>query len=223
MAVGKFITFEGGEGAGKSTQASTLAERLNESGHETLLTREPGGSLKAEQIREFLLSGGARDFGPLGEALLFCAARDDHLEKRIRPALKAGRWVICDRFSDSTRAYQGAAGGVKPTHLATLERIVVGETRPDLTIILDLPAREGLARISSRDEGSSDGDEDEKAPESGPDHFERRDLSFHEALRNGFLEIAREEPERCVILDGKQPESAVAEDVWEAVVARLQP
>lgn len=223
MAAGKFITFEGGEGAGKSTQVATLAERLNESGHKTLVTREPGGSLKAERIREFLLSGGARDFGSLGEALLFYAARDDHLEKRIRPALKAGKWVICDRFSDSTRAYQGAASGLKPTHLATLERIVVGETRPDMTIILDLPATDGLARIVSDSEGASNGDEAERAPQTEPDHFERRDISFHEALRQGFLDIAREEPERCVIVDAKQPESAVAEDVWEAVVARLQP
>ncbi len=219
MAAGKFITFEGGEGAGKSTQVKILAERLNESGHETLLTREPGGSLKAEEIREFLLSGDAREFGALGEALLFYAARDDHLERRIRPALETGKWVICDRFSDSTRAYQGAAGGVKPAHLALLERIIVGETRPDLTIILDLPAEDGLARLAGRDNGKEGADNSG----NGPDHFESLGIGFHEALRRGFLEIARDEPERCVILDAKQPVSAVAEDVWEAVFSRLQP
>ena len=144
MAAGKFITFEGGDGAGKSTQVKMLAERLAESGRETLVTREPGGSLKAEAIRDFLLSGKSQPYGSLGEALLFYAARDDHLDKSIRPSLDKGKWVICDRFSDSTRAYQGVAGGVSLTVLETLERIVVADTRPDLTIILDLrPKRIG--------------------------------------------------------------------------------
>lgn len=212
MAAGKFITFEGGEGAGKSTQAEMLAQRLNETGHETLVTREPGGSEKAEEIREFLLSGKARGFGSPGEAMLFYAARDDHLEKTIRPALEAGRWVICDRFSDSTRAYQGAAGGVSPALLATLERVVVAETRPDLTIILDLPPEEGLRRAGAGD------DETEPA-----DRFESMDIGFHRALRQAFLDIAEEEPERCLVLDAMEPASAVAEAVWEAVVERLEP
>lgn len=221
MATGRFITFEGGEGAGKSTQAAILAERLNESGYETLVTREPGGSPRAEEIRDFLLSGKGRDFGPLGEALLFYAARDDHLDNTIRPALEAGTWVLCDRFSDSTRAYQGAAGGVRPPILSTLERIIVGDTRPDLTLVLDLPARDGLTRVAAQ-QGEEKGDAAGGGTQA-PDRFERMDLGFHEALRNGFLEIARMEPERCVVIDAKQPASAVAEDVWEAVVERLQP
>lgn len=212
MTAGKFITIEGGEGAGKSTQADILAERLTETGHKTLVTREPGGSKKAEQIRNFLLSGKAREFGPLGEALLFFAARDDHLEKTIRPALEEGTWVICDRFADSTRAYQGAAGGVKPTILATLERVIVGETWPDMTIILDLPVEEGLKRA-----GSGNGADD------GPDHFESMDHGFHEALRMAFLQIAEAEPERCVVIDASEPASAVAEQIWEVIVERLEP
>lgn len=215
MAAGKFITFEGGEGAGKSTQAAGLSERLNELGRQTVLTREPGGSEKAEAIREFLLSGRAQPFGAVGEAMLFYAARDDHLEQTIRPALESGKWVICDRFSDSTRAYQGVAGGVTNTLLSALERVIVAETRPDLTIILDLPAHEGLARAQGAGEDA--------AGDSGRDHFESRDLGFHEALRRGFLDIAADDPDRCVVIDAKQPESAVAEDVWEAVVERLQP
>lgn len=215
MAAGKFITFEGGEGAGKSTQAALLAERLNETGHETLVTREPGGSEKAEQIRAFLLSGQARGFGPLGEALLFYAARDDHLEKTIRPALEAGNWVICDRFADSTRAYQGAAAGVGPLLLGTLERVVVGDTRPDMTIILDLPPEEGLRRAAR---AAASGDE-----AGTPDRFESMDIGFHRALRQAFLDIAAEEPERCVVIDALEPASAVGEAVWEAVVERLDP
>lgn len=215
MAAGRFITFEGGEGAGKSTQAKLLAERLEETGHEMFVTREPGGSEKAEEIREFLLSGRAKGFGPLGEALLFYAARDDHLQTAIRPALEAGRWVICDRFSDSTRAYQGAAGGVGPQILSTLQRIVVGDTRPDLTIILDLPPEEGLRRALH-----AAGSEQEDA---GPDRFESMDLDFHRALRQAFLDIAAEEPERCVVLDAMEPASAVGESVWEVVVERLEP
>lgn len=207
---GKFITFEGGEGAGKSTQSKILAERLEETGHQTLVTREPGGSLRAEQIREFLLSGGAKEFGPHGEAFLFFAARDDHLEKRIRPALEKDVWVICDRFSDSTRAYQGAAGGVRQSLLTTLDRLIVADTQPDMTVILDLPASEGLKRANA------------EAPE-GPDHFEAKALGFHEALRNGFLQIAKEQPGRCIVIDASEPVSAVAEQVWDATVERLNP
>lgn len=214
MANGKFITFEGGEGAGKSTQAQLLAERLGETGHDTLVTREPGGSPKAEKIREFLLSGKARAYGSLGETLLFFAARDDHLEQTIKPALDAGKWVVCDRFTDSTRAYQGAAAGVKPDIISTLERIVVGNRKPDLTIILDMPVREGLVRAGAVGEGG------EEAP---PDRFESMEIDFHEALRQGFLDIASREPGRCVVLDAQQPVSAVAENVWETVLERLQP
>jgi len=215
MAVGKFITLEGGEGTGKSTQAALLSQRLNESGHVTLVTREPGGSEDAEKIREFLLSGKAEKFGAAGEAVLFYTARDDHLERVIRPALDAGRWVVCDRFSDSTRAYQGAAGGVKPTVLKTLDRLIVADTQPDLTIVLDLPVKEGLRRALGNDNEGNDKTE--------ADYFESMDIGFHEALRRRFQEIAREEPDRCVVVDATLPPSAVAEDIWEIVVERLAP
>ena len=150
MAEGKFITFEGGEGAGKSTQAELLRQNLAAMDVPALLTREPGGSPRAEAIRAVLLSGKAKRFGPMGEALLFYVARDSHLELTIRPALARGTWVICDRFHDSTRAYQGAAGGVSIAAMDALERIVVGATKPDLTLILDLPPEEGLKRVAAR-------------------------------------------------------------------------
>lgn len=212
---GKFITIEGGEGSGKSTQAKLLGERLEQKGYRVVLTREPGGSPRAEEIREFLLSGKAKHFGSRGEAVLFAAARDDHLENTIRPALEKEQWVVCDRFMDSTRAYQGAAGGVKPQLLKALEQVSVGGTRPDLTLILDLPAREGLERARARRQ-SQGGTE-------GGDRFESMDEGFHEALRQGFLAVAKEEPGRCVVIDAQQNPSAVAEDIWEAVMQRLEP
>ncbi len=215
MGRGKFITFEGGEGAGKSTQVRLLADRLTESGRAVRSTREPGGSEQAEKIRAFLLTGGARPFGSLGEALLFYAARQSHLEQTIRPALDEGAWVVCDRFSDSTRAYQGAAGRLRPGVLRALERIVVAPTHPDLTVVLDLPVATGLERARTESAANANG--------GGVDDFESRDMRFHEALREGFLTIARNEPERCVVIDARQPASAVAEEVWEAVVERLQP
>ena len=216
MATGKFITFEGGEGAGKSTQIRLLAERLREAGHSVVETREPGGTKRGEEIREFLLSGKAADFGPMGEAVLFSAARADHLKDVIEPALERGDWVLCDRFSDSTAAYQGAAGGVKPSVIRGLERIVVGDTMPDMTIILDVPPETGLKRAMARNGG---GGEDAAAG----DHFEERALRFHEALRACFLQIAKEAPERCIVVDAQLPEASVAEDVWEAGVERLAP
>ena len=211
MAAGKFITFEGGEGAGKSTQAKLLKQRLAAEGRDALLTREPGGSPRAEAIREVLLSGKAKDFGPMAEALLFYAARDSHLELTIRPALARGRIVISDRFFDSTRAYQGAAGGVPISALNALERIVVGATRPDLTLILDLPPEEGLRRALAR------------AGENGgnADRFETMNAAFHQDLRQEFLEIARAEPWRCVVIDASRPADVVAEDIWAAVTERL--
>lgn len=211
MPTGKFITLEGGEGAGKSTQARLLSERLSRNGINTLLTREPGGSPRAEAIREVLLSGQAKEFGPVGEALLFYVARDSHLELTIRPALKMGRWVICDRFHDSTRAYQGAAGGVPIAALDALERIVVGPTQPDLTLILDLPAEEGLQRAKVRAEESGE----------ATDHFEGKSLRFHENLRSEFHAIAAAEPERCVLIDARRPVEDVAHAIWTVVVERL--
>lgn len=211
MAAGKFITLEGGEGAGKSTQARLLKERLASEGFDVLATREPGGSPRAEAIREVLLSGKAKEYGSLGEALLFYAARDSHLELTIRPALARGRIVISDRFFDSTRAYQGAAGGVSIGTLGALERIVVGATRPDLTLILDLPPEEGLRRALAR------------ATENGgnADRFEVMKVGFHQDLRQEFLEIAAAEPRRCAVIDAARPVDEVAEDIWNAVTERL--
>jgi len=212
MSTGKFITFEGGEGAGKSTQAQRLVLRLEEAGQSTVLTREPGGSEKAEQIREFLLSDKAKDIGPLAEAVLFSAARDDHLEKLIRPALKIGKWVVSDRFADSTRAYQGSAS-LKPELIRTLEDVVIGKTRPDLTIILDLAAEKGLTRATER-----------RGRNGRPaDGFEARDNDFHQSLRDKFLAIAEAEPERCVVIDADQSEEAIGQAVWAAVEGRLKP
>lgn len=211
MAPGKFITFEGGEGAGKSTQIELLRKRLAAEGFDVLLTREPGGSPRAEAIREVLLSGQAKEFGAIGEALLFYVARDSHLELTIRPALAKGRIVLCDRFFDSTRAYQGAAGGVPIAVLNSLERIIVGATRPNLTIVLDLPPEEGLRRAKTRAEGKGE----------AADRFESMNLAFHQDLRREFLAIAAAEPWRCVVVDSSLPVDTVAEQIWNAVVERL--
>jgi dTMP kinase len=204
---GRFITFEGGEGAGKSTQIRRLAETLTGRGIDVVTTREPGGSPGAEVLREVVLSGAARPYGPFAEALLFAAARDDHLDVTIRPALAAGRWVLSDRFADSTRAYQGVAGKVDQDLLRTLERLIVGDTRPDLTLILDLPVAEGLKRVRGR------GGE--------LDRFESEGLVFHERLRRAFLGIAQAEPRRCAVVDANRPEDEVAADVLRAVDERL--
>jgi len=206
---GKFITFEGGEGAGKSTQARRLADRLSASGRAVVVTREPGGTPTAESIRRLLLSGLVKELSADDEAILFAAARADHVERVIRPALAAGRWVLCDRFADSTHAYQGAAGGADEALLSALDRVAVGRTRPDLTLILDLPAEVGLARAGARQ-----GDE-------APDRFERDDVAVHERRRQAFLTIAGREPERCVVIDATGDEDTVADAVWQAVRARL--
>ena len=212
MGNGRFITFEGGEGTGKSTQARRLAERLVKTGEETVLTREPGGSERAEQIREFLLSEKGKSIGALAEAILFSAARDDHLEHLIRPALGEGKWVISDRFADSTRVYQGAAN-LGASLVATLEHVIVGENRPDLTLIMDLPVEKGLSRASER-----------RAENGGAlDGFEARSKQFHQTLRDNFLAIAEAEPSRCVVIDADQSEDAVADAVWAAVEERLKP
>jgi dTMP kinase len=211
VPAGKFITLEGGEGAGKSTQARILRDQLAALGLDTLLTREPGGSPRAEAIRAVLLSGQAKRYGPIGEALLFYVARDSHLELTIRPALARGTWVVSDRFHDSTRAYQGAAGGVSIAALDALERIVVGPTRPDLTLILDLPAEEGLRRAAVRASVSN----------QDTDRFEAMSPRFHESLRREFLEIAEAEPWRCAVINANRPIEAVAADVWATVIQRF--
>ncbi len=214
MTAGKFITFEGGEGSGKSTQARELAGRLRAQGIEVVLTREPGGSPFAEELRSFILDPETPAHSALSEALLFYAARSDHLEKTIRPALNAGYWVICDRFSDSTRVYQSEAGGLPPEVFDALEEIVVSPTSPDLTLILDLPAELGLGRAQDRRMGS-------RRDDNEPDAYEKRDLAFHWKLREAFAALAASEPERCVLVDATADEQAVAEAIWSAVAARL--
>ena len=210
---GRFITFEGGEGSGKSTQARLLAARLATHGIDPVVTREPGGSTFAEAARRVLLDPATAPTSPLAAALLFNAARADHLAATIRPALATGRWVLCDRFSDSTRVYQGAAGGVDAGDLEQLERLVVGPDKPDLTILLDLDPAVGLARAGIRRETSG--------TSGGADAYEARQLEFHLKLREGFLAIAAAEPGRFVVVDAAQDPEPIAAAIWTAVGHRL--
>ena len=204
---GRFITFEGGEGAGKSTQIFRLKERLSELGVDVILSREPGGSPGAEKIREMLLSGKAKDLGPRGEAMLFAAARADHVDRTILPALECGSWVLCDRFADSTRVYQGEAG-VDEEYLGLLEIAAVAGTRPDLTILIDVPAETGLSRVGVRSQNDQN---------AAPDRFEKEDLAVHQRRRALFLELADNEPDRFVVVDGTQDADTVDERIWQAV------
>jgi dTMP kinase len=215
---GKFITFEGGEGTGKSTHAHELRERLVKAGHKVVETREPGGTPGAEIVRHLLKTGAVEPLGAFAEAVVIAAARDDHVTLLIRPALDKGTWVVCDRFCDSTKAYQGAGGGVDDQLLGALERLTVGETLPDLTVILDAPAEMALARAHKRENG--EGDEGEA---NGADRFEKESLAFHDKLRRAFLKIAEENPERCVVIDATADKEAVAEKVWDSVAERLKP
>lgn len=208
---GRFITFEGGEGAGKTTQIKRLKSYLEDRGHKTVVTREPGGSPGAEKIREMLLSGAARDLGPRGEAMLFAAARADHVDHTILPALERGEWVLCDRFADSTRVYQGEAG-VDPAYLDLLETAAVAGVRPDLTILIDVPPEIGLQRVNSRAAETASG---------GPDRFEADDLKVHERRRVLFLELARSHPQRFAVIDGRQDADKVTGDIRKAVEAHF--
>ena len=208
---GKFITFEGGEGTGKSTQVAMLALRLESNGLGVQLTREPGGSPGAKIIRHVLLSGAAKPLGPEVEAMLFAAARDDHVRCTIIPALRSGKWVVCDRFADSTRVYQGILGQVDHKLINVLERVSVGELSPDLTVILDLPVQVGLERAKLR-RGNEQAD-----------RFEGEGAEFHEKLRDAYLAIAAREPDRCVVIDASASKEAVADAIWQAVQSRLQP
>ena len=210
MKTGHLITFEGGEGGGKTTQVLRLAERLSAAAIKVTSTREPGGTPSAEAIRRFLLSGAAQSLGPDGEAVLFAAARADHVDLLIRPALKRGEWVLCDRFTDSSRAYQGAAG-VDPALIDALDRIAVGRTLPELTIILDLPVEIGLIRAATRAANLME----------IPDRFERDAVDRQRRRRDIFLAIAKREPERCVVIDASRPEKEVAEAIWRAVKRRF--
>jgi dTMP kinase len=205
---GRFITFEGGEGAGKSTQVRRLAARLGALGLEVVTTREPGGSPGAESIRNLVLNGDADRWSPVTETLLMYAARRDHIERVIRPALARGAWVVCDRFADSTRAYQGAAGGTDPDLIAALEAHVLEDVRPDLTLVFDLAPEVGLERAHARAEGAEM-------------RFESKGMAFHQRLRDGFRAIAAAEPRRCAVIDAAADMETVEAAVWEAVAERL--
>ncbi|MGI9520400.1 MAG: dTMP kinase [Hyphomicrobiaceae bacterium] len=214
MVDSRFITFEGGEGTGKSTQVARLRDRLRAAGVPCRITREPGGSPFAEDLRQFILSPHRPAHSALAEAMLFSAARSDHLEMTIRPALADGTWVICDRFADSTRAYQGAAGGLPEDVVLQLESMTIGCTRPDLTIILDLPVSTAFARVAKRTT-------DALGYGNQCDPYEGRHTEFHEALRQGFLMIAAKEATRCQVIDASPSAEAVAEMVWQAVCTRF--
>lgn len=203
MRRGKLITFEGGEGAGKSTQVALLAERLRAAGIEAVLTREPGGTPLAEAIRGLVLEAEPE---PVTELLLFAAARAEHVTKVIRPALERGRWVVSDRFIDSTRVYQGVLGGVPHALISAIEAGSVAPTFPDLTVVLDLPSAEGRKRTQAR---------------GALTRFDAADDAYHENLRRAFRDIAQSEPERCVVIDGARAPDEIADDVWSLVEARL--
>jgi dTMP kinase len=206
---GRFISFEGGEGSGKSTQIRKLAERLEAAKLRTIVTREPGGSPGAEVIRHLILSGMGKLLGAEAETLLFAAARDDHVHTVIQPALNQGTWVLCDRFSDSTRVYQGRVGHVATDLVNAMERVTIGDLKPDLTFILDIPVEVGLKRAAAR------------RGNAAPDRFESEDIKFHQNLREAYREIAASEPRRCVLIDANADANAVAADVWAALRERL--
>lgn len=210
MQRGLFITFEGGEGAGKSTQIRALESFLRGRGRDVLVTREPGGSPGAEAVRHVLLSGAAEPFGPAMEALLFAAARSDHVEQVIRPAAAAGTDVLCDRFMDSSRVYQGVTGNLDRTFMAGLERVTIDGMVPDMTIILDLDPEEGLRRAGARRGGDV------------ADRFEKETLEIHRRRREAFLDIARREPVRCVVVDAARSQDAVSADVIAAATGLLE-
>lgn len=206
MGEGRFITLEGGEGAGKSTLARGLGEALRAEGREVVLTREPGGAPGADAIRKLLVEGDARRWSAMEEALLFAAARLNHLTHTIRPALARGAWVICDRYYDSTRAYQAAAGGLDADVVNALNALI-GAQRPDLTLVLDLDPARGLARSQGR--------------KAGEDRFEKKAADFHARVRAEFQAIAQREPKRCVLIDASQPAEEVLGQARAAVEERL--
>ena len=207
MQRGRFITFEGGEGAGKTTQARLLVERLRARGLDVLQTREPGGSPGAEEIRGIAVSGEADRWSARTETLLMYAARSDHLERTILPALAAGCWVVCDRFADSSRVYQGAGGGTPESLIEALDDAVVNGDQPDLTLVFDLPVEVGLDRAFGRGLFET--------------RFESKGLAFHQKLRDGFLQVAERHPERCVVLDATGEVEAVSARLWAVVEERL--
>jgi dTMP kinase len=206
---GRFITFEGGEGSGKSTQIQKLARSLDVARLRAIVTREPGGSPGAEIIRHLVLSGMGKLLGPDAETLLFAAARDDHVRTVIQPALAQGIWVLCDRFFDSTRAYQGRLGKVSPSVLNAMQRVTIGALKPDLTFILDVPVEIGLKRAAVR------------RGKGAPDRFEGEDVKFHQDLREAYKQIATEDPQRCVLIDATASPDAVSARIWKVLRDRL--
>jgi dTMP kinase len=210
---GRFLTFEGGEGAGKSTQVKLLAAALRSQGVEVILTREPGGSTGAEEIRGLLVTGEPGRWDPISEALLLYAARRDHWLRLIDPALERGAWIISDRFADSTVVYQGVGKGVDQEVLKTLHHIALGDVTPDLTLLLDLPAEVGLARTQSR----------EATTATVETRFERMGLAFHQSLRQGFLELAARSPDRIARIDASLGVADVSKAVLDTVSRRLLP
>jgi dTMP kinase len=207
---GYFITFEGGEGAGKSTQIRRLAEVLKARGLDVLVTREPGGSPGAEAVRHVLLSGAAEKLGPEMEAILFASARNDHVEQIIRPAVASGKIVLCDRFMDSSRVYQGVTGGLDPEFMRQLETVAINGMTPDLTLILDIDPVLGLERAAKRRTGPAD-------------RYEKETVAMHRRRREGFLDIAQREPQRCKVVDASAGPEKVAAAILANVTAVLKP
>lgn len=208
MSQGRFITLEGGEGTGKSTLIGELCKRLEASGAPVVRTREPGGTPLAESIRSLVLHPvEGQIWSPMAEALLMNAARSDHLEKLIRPTIANGAWVLCDRFADSTRVYQSVTGGVQADVLKLMESIVVADTMPDLTIVLDVPVAVAMERRTAR--------------ATDVDAFEARDLTFHQHVREAFIQLAHREKDRCILIDGAQPADKVADIAWAEIVSRF--
>jgi len=212
---GLFISFEGGEGAGKSTQIRLLADALRKQGRDVLVTREPGGSPGAEAVRHVLLSGAAEAFGTRMEAILFAAARNDHVEEIIRPALRQGKIVLCDRFMDSSRVYQGVTGNLEADFIEALQRIAVDGVVPDCTIILDLPATIGLERARRRSAATEISAE--------PDRFEKEEMQTHEKRREAFLDIAAGDPGRCHVVDALRAQDEISAEILAIAAGRLQP
>jgi len=217
-AASRFITFEGGEGVGKSTQVKRLAAALGQHSIEAVRTREPGGTPKAEAVRAFILQGRSESWGPGAEAVLFAAARLDHVNQLVAPNLEQGRWVISDRFSDSTRAYQGLTGGVDTKLIDALEVLALNGHTPDLTVVLDMDPELAFRRVRER--------ETEAVLAETGDRFEKEDLDWHKRLRESFLEIAKKNPERCVVIPANQSEDALHQEIWDLLLRRfpeLQP
>ena len=209
----RFITFEGGEGVGKSTQVKRLLASLGQHAISAVRTREPGGTPKAEAVRAFILQGRSESWGPGAEAVLFAAARLDHVNQLIGPSLDAGKWVISDRFHDSTRAYQGLTGGVDDKLIRGLEALALNSRRPDLTIILDMDPEVAFRRVNER--------ELEGALQATGDRFEKEDLDWHRRLRDAFLAIAANNPERCVVIPAAQSEDALEQEIWDTLTRRF--